>query len=140
MKTLKNILISTLLIVLAFGISMAMFADTNEYEQKLVGKWENEYEANIIVFEKDNVCYIMDSDGVRQSRNGRWSATSSKVSMELRYNRKNYRSVFKYEIVKEKDDKAQEVKFELVKSLVNGKEDKSIYRGEDEFILKRWEE
>ncbi len=140
MKTLKKTLVLIILMVLALSISLSIFADTNKYEEKLLGKWENEYEANIIVLKEDNVCYIMDTDGVRQSRNGRWNATSTKMSMELRYNRKNYRSIFEYEITEEKDGKAQIIKAELVKSLVNGKEDRSIYGNEDEFILRRWEE
>ena len=69
---------------------------TNPYEQEILGKWEIEGETDLFVFEADNVCYRMDEDGVLTSEKGRWSATADHMTIEVKYNGKRFRSVFRY--------------------------------------------
>ncbi|MFW5799367.1 MAG: hypothetical protein ACOCV8_01025 [Spirochaetota bacterium] len=76
-----------------------IFADLNKYEKQLYGAWKLLEEPDIIVFDKNNICYIVDEDGIRQTENGRWKATSNTVAMALKYNGKRYRSEFEYEFI-----------------------------------------
>ena len=133
MSKFKPILI-ILAFILALTVTTLLSADTNVYEEKLIGVWENDEEPDLIVFEEDNICYMMDEDEIKLTENGRWSATATTISMELKYNGKKYRNVFKYEFID--DDTA---KLKIIKSLIDGKEDKLPTEEDSVFIVKRWE-
>ena len=90
-------LLVTAVSVMLMGVALA----ANPYEQKIFGKWEVEDEADLFVFLDKNVCYRMDEDGIKTSENGRWSATATKLTTEVKYNGKKYRTVFKYSQVDE---------------------------------------
>jgi hypothetical protein len=100
-------------------------AETNVYEQKMLGKWEVQDEADLFVFEKNNVCYRMDLDGIKTSENGRWNATAKKLTVEVRYNGKKYRTVFKYEEVN-----PDKFKLTISRAFVDGKRKKDVKKKE----------
>ena len=88
----------------------------NSYETAMVGTWEISGETDLFVLDKKNSCYRVDEDGIKTSRRGRWAADSRRLTMELKYNGKKFRSVFAYK-------KVNNDLFELtiVKAFVDGK-------------------
>jgi hypothetical protein len=104
----------------------------NTYESKILGKWVVDDEVDLFVFEDRNICFRMDEDGIKTSENGRWSATSSKLTTEVKYNGKKYRTVFKYDRVD-----ADTYKLTIVTSLIDGKKQEVKKK---EVIAKRWKE
>ena len=88
----------------------------NPYEAKIVGRWEVEDEADLFVFEKENICYRMDEDEIRTSENGRWTATAKVLSTELKYNGKKYRTIFSYEQIDE-----DTFKLVITRAFIDGK-------------------
>ncbi len=122
----------SVVLVMAICMSPLMSHGSNSYEKAIVGSWEIEDEADLFVFKDDNVCYRMDEDGIKTSEKGRWSATSSKLTIEVKYNGKKYRTVFEYTMV-DKDN------FNLVikKVLVDGKIKKAKKK---QIKTKRWKE
>ena len=113
-------------------ISTASTAGGNAYEKPIVGQWEIEGETDLFVFEDGNVCYREDEDGLKTSEKGRWSATASKLTIEVKYNGKKFRSVFSYEKIT--DD---EYKLVLEKALIDGKP-RRAKKKKKELKAKRW--
>ena len=111
-------------------IPASSLAAPNAYEKVIIGKWEIEGETDLFVFEKDNVCYREDEDGLKTLEKGRWSATASKLTIEVKYNGRKYRTVFSYE-------KTGEDTFKLMieKALVDGKPKRARKK---EKIATRW--
>jgi hypothetical protein len=106
----------------------------NEYEKMFIGKWEVPEDPNLFVFEENNIVYIEDIDGIRVTENGRWRATSDKVSIELKYNGKRYRMVYEYEFIDE-----DTVDITIVKALEDGKpiQDKE-FKINETYTMTRW--
>ena len=102
----------------------------NKYQSLLAGAWEIEGEAEIFVLDKKSSCYRMDEDGIKTSRRGRWMADARRLTIELKYNGKKYRTVFEYEMVTE-----DHFTLTIVKSLVNGKPKKPK---KTKVVAKRW--
>ncbi len=115
---------------LLLSLLPATAAATNKYQTLLTGSWEIEGEADIFVLDRKNSCYRMDEDGIKTSRRGRWAADAKRLTIELKYNGKKYRTVFKYEMVS-KDHFA----LTIVKSLVNGKSKKPK---NNKVVARRW--
>ena len=107
---------------------------SNQYEKPIVGTWEVDGEADLFVFEDNNVCYRMDEDGIRTSETGRWSATASKLRVELKYNGKKYRIVFNYKRID-----ADSSTLVIIRSLVDGKPRK-LRRKPRAKTARRWKE
>ena len=91
-------------------------AAANKYEVAMVGTWEISGEADLFVLARNNSCYRVDEDGIKTSRRGRWKADSRRLSMELKYNGKKYRSVFSYKKVSK-----DQFKLTIVMAFVDGK-------------------
>ena len=102
----------------------------NKYQALLAGSWEIEGEAEIFVLDKNNSCYRMDEDGIMTSKRGRWAADAKRLTLELKYNGKKYRTIFKYEMVS-KDHFA----LTIIKALVDGKPKKPK---KNKVVAKRW--
>ena len=102
----------------------------NKYQALLAGSWEIEGEAEIFVLDKNNSCYRMDEDGIKTSKRGRWAADAKRLTLELKYNGKKYRTIFKYERVS-KDHFA----LTIIKALVDGKPKKPK---KNKVVAKRW--
>ncbi len=117
------------LFALAVGFSSDARAE-NKYTAQMVGTWEISGEADLFVLAKNNSCYRQDEDGIKTSRRGRWAADSSKLTIELKYNGKKFRSVFKYEMVSK-----DHFKLDIVKSFVDGKPKKPK---RSKLVAKRW--
>jgi hypothetical protein len=132
----KRNLFIILLIILVISIASLSTAQ-NEYESRLIGVWESEEEPDLIVFEENNIAYIMDIDYIRLTENGRWKATATQISVELQYNGKKYRVIYEYELIND-----NEVEVKIVKSLVDGKEpdDEEYLKKGQKFKMFRWEE
>jgi hypothetical protein len=114
----KNLV--TIFIFLATFIAVASFVyGANPYEEKFLGKWSGEDDPDIFVFEDKNICYFIDEDGNKITENGRWSADSKKLSFELKYNGKRYRTIFEYSFLDN-----DSVQLKVVKNLIDGKEEK----------------
>ena len=88
----------------------------NKYAAQMVGTSEVEGEADLVVLAKNNSCHRVDEDGVATSRRGRWKADSKRLTMELKYNGKRYRSVFTYKKVS-----ADQFELTIIKAMVDGK-------------------
>ena len=88
----------------------------NKYAVMMMGTWEVEGEADLVVLDKNNSCYRMDEDGFKTSKRGRWMADSKRLTMELKYNGKKFRSVFSYKMVSE-----DHFQLTIVKAFVDGK-------------------
>lgn len=77
--------LSPLSAALVLGLAIPAWA-VNDYETPMLGTWEVEDEAALVVLDDDNACYRADEDGIKTSRRGRWSADSQRLTMELKYN------------------------------------------------------
>jgi hypothetical protein len=130
MNKKKKILTISITMIILIGISTVLTTQ-NEYEQMFIGTWANDQDSDLFVFEENNIVYLMDEDGIRLTENGRWRATSDTLAVELQYNGKRYRLIFKYEILSE-----DKVEMNIIKNLVDGKEVKSE---ESKFILTKVE-
>jgi HSP20 family molecular chaperone IbpA len=120
----------TIIIVITTIVMInGMLYSQNEYEQKFIGKWSNDQDTDLFVFENNNIVYLTDEDGIRLTENGRWRANADTLAVELQYNGKRYRLIFKYEFINE-----DEIKMQVVKNLVDGKEEET---DENEFLLTR---
>lgn len=126
----RKFILGILSIILLLTLSTLIFG-INEYEEKFLGVWENEEDPDLMVFEEDNIFYMIDEDEIRVSENGRWSATATKVSIELKYNGKKYRMISEYEFI---DDDT--VKIKIIKNFIDGKEEELE---NTEYIAIRWE-
>ncbi len=102
-------------LVAAAALAPAAHAD-NKYAAKMVGTWEVEGEADLVVLAKNNTCFRVDEDGVKTSRRGRWKADSKRLTMELKYNGKKYRSVFTYKMITK-----DHFQLTIIKAFVDGK-------------------
>jgi hypothetical protein len=129
----KYISISIMVIITTFILGSLIFPQ-NIYEEKFIGKWEVPEETNIYVFSEDNIVYIEDIDGIRVTENGRWKATSDKVSIELKYNGRRYRMVYEYEFVNE-----DKVNVTVIKALEDGQpmQNEEFQLGET-YTMTRW--
>jgi len=115
----------------AMVLAEPVFA-ANSYETGILGKWEVEDEADLFVFADNNVCYRMDEDGIKTSENGRWAATATKLTTEVKYNGKKYRTIFKYEQVD-----VDTFKLIIETSLIDGKKQEVKKK---EIIARRWKD
>ena len=88
----------------------------NNYASMMEGTWEVEGEADLVVLDKNNSCYRMDEDGFKTSKRGRWMADSKRLTMELKYNGKKFRSVFSYKMVSK-----DHFQLTIIKAFVDGK-------------------
>lgn len=113
-------------------ISGASPAATSTYEKPIVGKWEIEGETDLFVFEEGNVCYREDEDGLKTSEKGRWSATVNKLTIEVKYNGKKFRSAFSYEKISE-----DSYKLILETATVDGKP-RRAKKKKKELMATRW--
>ena len=127
----RQIALFGMVLLVAMGASTVALAD-NPYEGKLTGKWEVENEADLFVFEGRNICFRMDEDGIKTSENGRWSATSKKLTTEVKYNGNKYRTVFEYEEI-DKDT----FKLVIITAFTNGEKQEVKKK---EVIARRWKD
>jgi len=128
---MKEIAVSAVIVAVC-GVFCSAALAANPYETKIIGKWEVEDEVDLFVFEDNNVCYRMDEDGIKTSENGRWSAMSTKLTTEVKYNGKKYRTVFKYATV---DENTFNLTIET--SYIDGKKQKVEKK---EITAKRWKD
>ncbi len=106
---------------LLFALSLmacapATAAAANKYEAQMVGTWEITGETDLFVLARNNSCYRVDEDGIKTSRRGRWKADSKRLTIQLKYNGKKFRSVFAYSRVSK-----DKFKLTIVKAFVDGK-------------------
>ena len=111
---IRGIILAPAILVVA-ALAPAAHAD-NKYAAMMVGTCEVEGEADLVVLDKNHTCYRVDEDGVKTSRRGRWKADSRRLTMELKYNGKKYRSVFNYKMVT-----ADHFHLTIVNAFVDGK-------------------
>ncbi len=128
-KNKTKVTLNIITLILIFLTVTGILFSQNEYEQKFIGTWSNDQDTDLFVFEENNIVYLTDEDGIRLTENGRWRAGADTLAVELQYNGKRYRLVFKYEFIDE-----NEIKMVVVKNLVDGKEEETE---ESEFILSR---
>ena len=115
-RTTTGTLLAAAALLVVACLPTAAQAEDNKYAAIMVGTWEVEGEADLIVLARNNSCYRMDEDGFKTSRRGRWNADSKRLTMELKYNGKKYRSVFTYKQVNE-----DQFQLTIVKAFVDGK-------------------
>ena len=127
-QAIRPMIIAALLLLMVLHPASA--AAENKYQALLAGSWEIEGEAEIFVLDSNNSCYRMDEDGIKTSKRGRWAADAKRLTLELKYNGKKYRTIFKYEMVS-KDHFA----LTIIKALVDGKPKKPK---KNKVVAKRW--